>query len=241
MTHFISKITWVFLLGSILTGCATIKPSMRANAFRDGEPDLDYDESVVLKASNLEKTPNVTIYAGKFPAGISLAEAGSKVVVEKEHEGEFIVLGAIETDYSANMSEAYLRNLFWTWNYDETWRKWVCWPQAPLKLITLSLWNIVPTAWPCGAKIPSEEKDRQKAHYERLKRLAAAMGGNMVMVSGKSALHVSTQMQDTGVVLHDKIHGMGSQGFAVRYVGKKKEAAKEPAKDPSKDTTRDLK
>jgi hypothetical protein len=193
---------------------------MRATAFGPtGRVDLDRNQAVVQRAEQMKQEPdNVEIFGGKMPEGLELTEEGSKIVVAPGFENRYQVLGTVESDYSKKINSAILKNLYWTWDYEETWRKALCWPQAPLKALSLGIWVLVPTAWPCFAKIPGEEEERQKAHLVQLKKLTAAMGGNLVVLSSSGDLQVTTINARSGAVMGQSItKDMSLKGFALRW------------------------
>lgn len=219
------------LFFGLQSGCATIQPGLRAKTFNNGTPDPDRDEQVELQAKTLKEVPDVQIFAGQLPAGLDLTEGGTKITVAEGYSGQYEILGTVESDYTQALRGAIWKNIYWTWNYDEGWRKGLCWPQAPLKAVTLGLWNLLPWAWPCMATVPSEEKDRQKAHLGQLKKLAAAMGGNMVVISNSGDLAVTTVTNTGAVVGHSVTKNMLLKGFAIHRAKEARTARQVPAGD----------
>ena len=205
---------------ALSSGCATLHPGMRATAFGStGTVDPERNLTVVKLAEQMKEVPaDVEVYGGKIPDGLELVEQGSKIVVASGFESEYQVLGTVESDYGKQLHLALLKNIYWTWDYEETWRKALCWPQAPLKAASLGMWVLVPTAWPCFAKIPSEEEERQRAHLEQLKKLTAAMGGNLVVLTSTGDLTVTTVNARTGAVVgQSTTKDMSMKGFALRW------------------------
>ncbi len=200
-------------------GCATVPAGLRATVFRDGQPDPDEDDRIVELAENGGRRASaVTVYSGKLPQGLELTESGSKLIVEKGFESHFQVLGTAESDFTKGLGSGTLNNLFWTWNYKEGWRKALCYWQVPLKIATIGVWNLIPLQYPCIATLPSQEKDRQKVHLANLRSLAVAMGGNMVVLSGKGGLQISTVNTKTGAVLSTGIEkDISMTGYVIKY------------------------
>lgn len=213
-------LTVLFLFIALQSGCATVQPGLRASTFNNGTPDPDRDEEIEKRAKELKEAPDVDIFAGKIPAGLDVTEGGNKITIAQGYEGKYEILGTIESDYTKGNNWAAFKNLYWTWNYAEGWRKGLCWPQAPLKAATLGIWNILPWSWPCFASIPREEKDRQKAHLNQIKKLAAAMGADMVVLTNSGDLAITTVNARSGAIVgHSISKNMSLKGFAVRRKG----------------------
>jgi len=220
MSHlrFVKVLVFVVMAGA--GGCATMYPGMRAEVFANGQPDPDRDVAVAKAAEKMDETPaDVEIYSGKIPEGLDVSEGGAKISVAQGYESQYQILGTVESDYTKEMGSAIWKNFFWTWNYKETWRKALCWPQAPLKALTLSLWAwFMPAAYPCFAVAPGDEPGRQKAHLVQLKKLASAMGGNLVVLTNSGDLTVTTVNADTGQTVGRSVtKNMALRGFAIKY------------------------
>lgn len=222
-------ISLLLLVIGLQSGCAVIHPGVRANAFNNGTPDPDLDEAIAKKAKEVTDTSHVEVMAGVMPKGLDVTEGGSKILVAPGYEGQFEVLGTIESDYMKGNSLAFLKNFYWTWNYDEGWRKGLCWPQAPLKAVTLGLWNLFPWSWPCMASLPGET-DRQKDHIAALKRAAVAMGADLVLLTNSGDLSVTTVNARSGAVVGTSVtKNMSLRGFAIRRRGR--DVASRPSPD----------
>lgn len=206
----------LLLVIGLQSGCAVIRPGVRANTFNNGTPDPDRDEAIAKQAKDIKDTSHVEVVAGVIPKGLDVTEGGSKIMVAPGYEGQFEVLGTVESDYMKGNSMAFLKNFYWTWNYEEGWRKGLCWPQAPLKAVTLGLWNMLPWSWPCMATMP-DETGRQKDHIAAIKRVAAAMGADLVVLTNSGDLSVTTVNARSGAVVGTSItKNMSLRGFAIR-------------------------
>ena len=66
--------------------------------------------------------------------------------------------------------------------------------------------------------MPGEEEERQKAHLEQLKKLASAMGGNLVVLTSSGELTVTTVNSRSGAVMgQSTTKDMSLKGFALRW------------------------
>lgn len=180
------------LLLTASTGCATIRPAVVVSTF--GDVNVKGDRELSETASQRQESPKgVRVISGELPEGLELVDGAAKLVVKAGYEGTYRVLGTVEADYARKQGEATLRNMFWTWDYDETWRKGLCYWQIPFKVLTLGIWSyVIPFHYPCIATAPGEEEARKEALIEHLRRGASAMGGNLVvLISGKDLFVVT--------------------------------------------------
>lgn len=210
-------------LSGLLCGCATIYPQVSVRHFGSMDPDRDESVGFAANATATQNrlggvTPNVEVISGEMPEGLALQENGNKIVIQAGAEGKYKVLGEVEADYNQAAAEMIWRNLWWTWAYDEGWRRVVCYPQVPLKILTLGIWAYIPTAWPCWAMVPGDETDRQRALVRSVKHGVAAMGGNLVIVTESGTTNVVTvsgnNYSATGVV--QQVKNTSLKGFSVK-------------------------
>lgn len=61
-----------------------------------------------------------------------------------------------------------------------------CKVMTPLRMVTLSLWSIVPFQWACFFDYSTDAQTNTTIHVQELKRAAHAMGGNLVVINGVS-------------------------------------------------------
>jgi hypothetical protein len=199
------------VLGLVLlsAGCASIRPAVTVKHFGSLDPERDQRVSAVAYQNVESEQPGavgVEVVSGSLPPGLDLREGGTKLVVQKEAAGEYQIIGEVEASYTPALKGALLKNVYWTWtNYREGWRKGLCYPQAPLKALTLGIWTfVVPLAWPCIARAPSEETARQIDLVRALKFGAQAMGGNLVVVVSEGQTNI--------------VHIQGNQNSATAHV-----------------------
>jgi hypothetical protein len=214
----------VLSVGALLSGCATVYPQVSVRHFGTMDPDRDEGASRAANAAaTLERqggaTPRVEMIAGEMPEGLLLQENGTKIAIQPGAESKYKVLGEVEADYNQLATQMVWRNLWWTWSYDETWRKAVCYPQVPLKIVTLGIWSYLsPTAWPCWANVPGDESDRQRALLRVMKHGVAAMGGDLAIVTESGTTNVVTvtgnNYSATGVV--QQVKNTSLKGFSIK-------------------------
>lgn len=223
MKKSLNFVAFAALMAAVLSACASVPAGLRADAYGEGDVDLARDRAVVDAAKELEETPEIPVFRGKLPPGINIKDNGTVIEIAPSHAGEYEVLGKVESDYTKGMSSAVVNNLWWTWDYEQGWRKGLCYPQIPLKIVTLGIYSYFsPLHWPCMAVVPTSEESRQETHYANLKRLAKAMGADFVVLAAKSALEVTTVSKygSRSTSVHADI---ALSGFAVkRKKGKKK-------------------
>jgi hypothetical protein len=166
-------------------GCARLYPAVAVKTA--GEDDPRKDAELSKKASKERDIPeDVRVVRGKIPEGLDIVDG--KLVVLEGYDKRYSILGTVEGDYERRRGEAFWKNGYWTWKYDEGWRKGLCWPQAPLKALTLGIWSMfVPLAYPCFS-VTGDEETRRINLNEALKKGGAAMGGNLVFVMGEGSL-----------------------------------------------------
>jgi hypothetical protein len=175
------------------TGCATVYPKVSVKTF--GDVDLRKDQNLSELAQRAEIVPEIRVLQGALPEGISIEEDNSKIIVQPGFESRYTILGTVESDYtkevftkSGESSGGLLRSYLLTSTYDETWRKVLCYPQAPFKLLTLGVWNLfVPLAWPCFRKGVGAD-ELVAVHIEYLKKGAKALGANTVIITHSGTL-----------------------------------------------------
>jgi hypothetical protein len=200
---------------STLTGCATLHPLVSVTKF--GEVDTSGDKSINESAKKIVDTSDVKVISGSFPEGLTLVEQSSKIVVLPGYENKYDIIGEADADYLKALKP--LQAVFWVGEYDEPWRRNLCYPQAPLKLLTFGLWGIFsPTAWPCSEKAPSEELDRKAALIDELKKGVKAAGGNLLVIAGSTSLTVNTYNQYGSHVNTSFTPMTGLKGFIVKEV-----------------------
>jgi len=191
------------------------RPDASVVRFGTADPRADRTAAEAANTMRPDQAVEVEVLRGKLPAGLELSEGGRKLAVTREGEGKYEVIGEVRSDYTAKVNSAGLNNWFWTWDYDDGWRKGLCYPQVPLKIATLGLWSYLsPLHYPCFATAPGEEADRVEAHLVRLQQATHAVGGNLVIVVGeKDATYVSGNQNGVSTT---HVPAVGLVGFAVK-------------------------
>jgi hypothetical protein len=209
------KSSLVIVLSLLISGCATYYPPVSVEHF--GEADPAKDQKITQVAGEIEQTPSdVKVYVGSLPDGLALSEQGSKITILPGYENKYSILGAVAAGYNKDPLIT-LKNFLWvpTFQGADEWRKWLCYPQAPIKLLTLGLWGYFsPTAWPCVAVAPSDELDRKRDLIDSLKKAAKAMGANAIAVSGAETTNI-TYVRNGAPVSASSINMTGMTGFAI--------------------------
>lgn len=167
-----TRLLLVLSMPLLLCHCATLRPKPQYTAFGEADPAGDQqviDRYKALMDSNDESAgQSVKVLVDTVPEGIELKEGLIKVADGYNHEivGKFALVPQVGTP-------------MWFSEYESTPRKAICWPQVPLVWVTLTLWLVVPTSWVCyGSSVTSKPE-----FISYVKRLGAAAGGNMVILS----------------------------------------------------------
>ena len=154
-----------------------------------------------------------------MPPGIILSDNGTTIAVAEGYEGQYETIGAVEVKYVFH--NYALQNLYFTTgDYQETWRKAVCWPQAPLKMLTLGAWNILPFSWPCWVSgDDTDERGRTKVMSRALAQGVKAMGGNLLLITGHGQTVITTVNASTGAQIGQSVTpATGMSGFAIKVL-----------------------
>lgn len=205
-----SGIIIVGAVSSLLLHCAPLRPAVKVNTFGDFQTNQNKKLSEEARFAKLDEArlKQVKIVTGQLPEGIDLSENGSKIVVARGYEQRYKVLGTVESNYRDAKGM----------NYEETWRKALCYPQIPLVYATLLTWLIVPTSWPCVTKAPSSPEERKEELAQYLRRGAHAMGGNLVILLNDGSMEIMTVSANkygaTGSV--SKLEGSMYKGFVLK-------------------------
>ncbi len=209
--------------------CASVPfpaPDVRVRLF--GDVDLARDkvlakkvdaavEAAAISKKDATYDSDVRVLDGSIPEGIVLSEQGSQITVAKSHAGRYRVIGSVKA--KVVWPENYwLRNVYWTTaDYQSIWRKALCWPQAPLKAVTIGLWNIVPTSWPCWMTTEfRDETQRTAMLIHGLTIGTSEIGGNLLLITARGATTITTVNAQTGQQLgQTTTPATAMSGFAI--------------------------
>lgn len=245
------------MVGTVaLTMCALVNLNCASAPFRSpevrvrmfGDVDLARDRALAEKiaaavdAAGIAKEDctyksDVRVLNGSIPEGISVTEQGSQIAVAKSHAGRYRVLGSVNAKIV--WPESYFfRNVYWTTgDYQSVWRKALCWPQAPLKLLSAGVWNIVPTSWPCWVVGESrDEGQRTEMLINALTIGVSEAGGNLLIITSHGSTTLTTINANTGQQLgQTTTPATAMSGFVIEVI---QDAEVEPAADTEPEPTR---
>ncbi len=183
----------IVALAAFSTACATIElpQTARVNVFGEAEPGRDARLSAESASAPIDE--QIEILSGRVPAGIDLRR--NEIAVLPSYTDRYEVLGTV----TVTRGSTGFRNFFWSHAVDQGWAKALCYPQAPLKLLTLGVWGVVsPLNWPCiYRKRPAQEAKDDSLRFAALRRAAGVMGGNLVLVPGGFVLRARTPSPPT--------------------------------------------
>ncbi|MFO0725451.1 MAG: hypothetical protein U1E65_16830 [Myxococcota bacterium] len=185
MKHYASL---VLLMSGLPMGCMTAHAAPKihfdGNWAEDPAKDrqmremLSKAETRVLKA---EDTEGVDVFIGKIPSGLKLEQG----ILSADEGSGLQILGKA-------VFEASTGTQFGFPDYEQGWRKGMCYWQAPLTWVTLAIWSIIPLNYPCGVDNMRSKEDVLRA----TKGLVKELGGDFFV----GEYTYATQDEAAGVV-----------------------------------------
>lgn len=195
-----SQSSLVAALFVVCVGCYS--PAYRDTVHVFGSVDLERDEQIAMQAEQLAwdgDYRHVRMLIGTTPEGIGLVEGGTQIAVAPGYEDRYAVLGSATSE----LPFVRLQAIFWYASMHDSegtfLPAWCSW-QAPLRALTLGLWSLVPLSYPC---FPSVDPD-PRLHAIELRRMASAMGGNLVIIVESKSIRVSNQY-GSAIAQHDDV------------------------------------
>ena len=158
------------LLALFLCNCATLRTQLRYSGF--GEADFSRDRAVTerFKDSRDEPAPQVKVLVDTVPEGLSVKDGLLRVEEGYSHE----ILGKFSL-----LPQNPVISIYAFADYEDGWRKVLCYPQIPLVWLTLSIWPLVPTFYPCYGSVTQ----RREKLLDDVKRITQAAQGDVAIVS----------------------------------------------------------
>ncbi|MCH2108519.1 MAG: med21 domain-containing protein [Polyangiaceae bacterium] len=136
-----------------------------ADPERDEEIRQEFQAQV--KDDTIRKDRQIIVLIDTLPSGFNLSDGVVGVDDGWDHE----VLGK----FSISNFDTHLRFS----NYKDGWRKGLCYPQVPLQWLTLTLWTLVPTDYPCHPLISA----KKTSVIQDVRALVHAAGGDAAIIS----------------------------------------------------------
>lgn len=181
------------ILGTFSVGCATahVQPEARFKGSWAENPEMDREIRKFLQDHNDElmtdtADPGIEVWVGKIPAGIEVREG----VISVQEGVPYEILGKASVMFDSGSQFAFP-------DYEDGWRKGLCYWQVPVTWLTLGLWAVVPLNYPCSVKSPREKEDVLTATRNLVKKV----GGHFF---------VGDYLFET------EDHAVGVMGFVVR-------------------------
>jgi len=140
-------------IGIGLAGCGTVKTMPDLSLYGEANPELERNHIKAYKKNKAIDVNEVKVLVDTVPEGISVNDG--QISSESDYEHEVIGHFSFRPDYKRQDSDA----LDAFTNYKTGWRKAVCYPQVPLRYVTLGLWKIIPTSYPCYGSISQSKED----------------------------------------------------------------------------------
>lgn len=165
MMRFAGLFGMFFLMLS--SGCASVY--MRASFHHIGEADPTIDQRVKDEYEAQYTQPyqgqeNIKVLVNSIPEGLSWSDG----LISNKEGYQHQILGSFSLGASWGAFP----------DYKQSWRKYVCYWQEPLVWVTLAVWYLVPTYYPCytTSMRPKEEI------IAEVKRLTGIAGGDLAVI-----------------------------------------------------------
>lgn len=155
-----------------LGACAPLRsePSFQ----RTGNADPSSDRGVIARfeGSSTDQEPRARVFLDAIPEGIAAQNGALVVIPGYAHQ----VIGTFTLGPQDGTFWMWLARFF---DYEDGWRRGLCYPQVPLEWVSLGLWTAVPTSYACH---PTASRDKVNIVRD-VKLLAVAAGADGALMS----------------------------------------------------------
>lgn len=203
-------------------GCAPVKsqPFFQSH----GAANVAGDQQVVERFEEARdreeqvEADEVTVLIDTLPEGLTFEDGVLRVAEDYDHE----VVGKFVLGPKAGMF--YLAAGFH--DYEDGWRKGLCYWQAPLEWVTLGFWSVVPTSYPCH---PTPV--RSKVDVEQEARLMAKSAGADTVLMGYLGGDQQETLGAAGLLIRvdPRMRGDGLRTRPFKYEREELETAARPS------------
>lgn len=164
---FLNGVVLVLSVMVSASACANMAPTLEYRSLGAYDPGrTKRDKAVVdLARNNRNPSQRVIVLVDALPKGISLAHGTLQVEEGYQHQ----VLGWFKVTRTR-------ASPIWFYPYRGIGRKALCYWQVPLTWITLGIWMIVPTSYPCWSKNSMPVDDA----VQKAKAIAESAGGDLI-------------------------------------------------------------
>lgn len=162
------------LVACTVTGCfGAVRPRIEYRTSGEANPRGDrkveesfaaqVDQVLAAEGEEIPEHQNVKVMLNSLPPGVDMKDDVLSVSPESGHE----ILGRFKLVPDIGVFP----------NYEAGWKKPVCYPQRVLGIITLGIWMLVPTSYPCNTFVhrPTEY------WIDYAKAAAVNAGGDLVV------------------------------------------------------------
>lgn len=191
----------IILLATI-SGCA--KLSYRPKLFIKNKKEAQAYQLLAEKMST-EDVKNIKVLVNKFPKGITFSKNKKKIKVRNK---KIRYLGKVYAEFNPpSIFE------FYEYPEDQSWRNTYCHFQQVMGYMTLGLWLLSPTYYPCYVHDTSNSREAVAERRERMintmKKMTKAMGGHILVVDKIGKLKPKKGKQINSIAAH---------GYAFEYI-----------------------
>jgi hypothetical protein len=198
----------VALAVATLSGCATQSYSPRVDyigQYRDAESTNEAAADVTEREAG-----DVEVLLNQMPEGVSFHDGKIDVAADSP----WTLVGEATADPNGGRNYWFVG--FYDYNPDESWRKGLCYWQVPLHWLTLGLWWMIPTDYPCNVReghSPESINNRKRRVIRTLQRAAKAAKADLVVLTGER--QTSLVARNSGRVL-STLEWDGGSGYLFK-------------------------
>ncbi|MBN2717693.1 MAG: hypothetical protein JXX14_17720 [Deltaproteobacteria bacterium] len=171
-------------------GCATPRYTARMTRATNNLTEPAYEIESRQKEIDWDEDLPVTVMINQTPEGVSWNDKG-ELVIAPGFEGKYLQLGDAMSSHGDSKETAFWRSALFYVNMHERHSKGrdvFCKAQMPFRWAFIGLWMAVPLQWPCYAWQPGDSAEKMQLLEKEIKRVAFAMGGNLVLVRRQESL-----------------------------------------------------
>ncbi len=193
-----------FLLLVLISGCA--KLSYRPTFYVTNPAEKKAYEALAEKVKSKD-AKDVKVLVNKFPKGVYVKNGK---IINKNRRLRY--LGKVYAEF--NRPSLFS---FYPYAEDQSWRNKPCHFQQLITWVTLGIWMLSPTYWPClvddSSNDPQAVKERRSRMITTLQKMTYAMGGHVLVVKKVGTL----KEKETKEI----VNSVAAEGHAFEIIRKK--------------------
>jgi hypothetical protein len=174
-----------------MSACAAIIPTAEFTGYGDANPERDIEIAERFEANEtpIAESAKIRVLIDTIPEGLVFDDGQLSVTEGYAHE----IRGKFSLRNSGLLGFYFFA---WFFPYEDDWRKGLCYWQVPLEWVTLGLWSVVPTSYPCHP----DRRLEKKAWVSYARALALEADADGVIMS---------------YIFSDRKNAHGASGFLI--------------------------